>query len=352
MGTVQKTEYGKLPDGSVVHQFILKNEKGTELRCIEYGATITHWIVPDKHGTLSDIVLGYDSLENYLAGDSYLGAVVGRFANRIEKSSFKIDGETYQIPKNEGSNNLHGGPGGFDTKHWKGTKNPQQNDASVKFSLLSPDGDQGFPGDLKIAVTFTLSDDDELMIEYEATSSKTTVINITQHAYFNLSNKLESISNHQLFIDADQFVPIDSQAIPLAEFARVENTPFDFRNAKKIGHQINQEHPQIEVGTGFDHSFVLNKPGISTLSASVFEPSSGRKLEVITTEPGIQFYSGNHLNDNVSGKNNTTYFSRCGFCLETQHFPNSPNRPDFPSVLLYPDDVFSSKTKYTLSVEK
>jgi len=349
VGIILKRKFGHLSDGRKVHQFILKNRNGVELRCIEFGATITHWLTPDRKGKLEDIVLGYPHLEDYQKGNSYLGSVIGRFGNRIENGRFELDGEVFKIPQNEGLHNLHSGPIGFDKKLWSGYETKKETGAAVTFKYTSVDGENGFPGQLNVEATYHLQEDNSLHITYRATTTKSTVINLSQHSYFNLNGMKSDILNHKIMIDADTIIPIDSSSIPLKELYEVDFSPFDFRQPAIIGDRIQQDHPQLTMGSGFDHTFVLNQNSESQIT--VFEPTSGRYMEVITTEPGVQFYSGNHLNNSIPGKNGREHYPRLGFCLETQHFPNSPNRADFPSTRLNPGTNFSSHTIYRIGIK-
>ena len=349
MGTINKKVFGQLSNGIKVHQFTLKNNSGLEVRCIEYGAIITHLFTPNRDGNSDDIVLGYDRLEDYIKGGMYLGAVVGRFGNRIEHGSFKLDDKTYNIPQNESANSLHSGPNGFDKKLWKGLESQESLEPAVTFKMVSPDGDNGFPGELNAEVTYQLKDDNSLHIRYTATTTKTTVVNLTQHSYFNLNGLNSDILDHEIKIDADNIVAVDQASIPLPEMLSVDKTPFDFRERASIGERINMEHAQLNLGSGFDHTFVLNQN--LNAAISVYDQFSGRTMEVITTEPGVQFYSGNHLNNSIKGKNGIDYNSRMGFCLETQHFPNSPNRPDFPTSRLDPGDTYKSETVYKFGIK-
>lgn len=352
---VVKSEFGKMEDGRVVDLYTLTNAKGTELKITNYGATITAMKVADREGKLEDIMLGFDSLEGYLQqGVPYFGAIVGRYGNRIGGAQFVLDGQTYKLNANDGPNHLHGGPRGFDKVLW--TAEPVENaeGPSLKLNYLSPDGEEGYPGNLAVAVTYTLTDQDELKIDYKGTTDKATVVNLTNHAYFNLSGKLdEKILDHEVMINANRFVPVNNTLIPTGELRAVQGTPFDFTTATTIGKRINEQtDEQVVFGKGYDHCWVLNgEAGSMNLATTVYEPQSGRYMEVYTTEPGIQFYTGNFLDGTLSGKG-VTYGHRTGFCLETEHFPDSPNQQAFPSVTLRPGETYSTQTTYKFSVKE
>ena len=351
--TINPQAFNKMVDGKQVKLFTLKNQNGMEVTVTNYGARIVSWMVPDKKGQMEDVVLGYDSINGYLnAKESYFGASVGRYGNRIAKGEFALGDIQYKLAQNNGVNSLHGGIKGFSRKIWevvpKGTN-------ELDFTLVSPDMDEGFPGELSVAMSYRLTNDNELIIQYEAKCDKPTVINLTNHSYFNLHGAGNgSILDHQVTLNADFFTPIDSTLIPTGEFTPVENTPFDFRNPTLIGARINSTDQQIRFGLGYDINFVLKKQADQNMSlaASVFEPQSGRLLEVFTDQPGIQFYSGNFLNGKYPGKKGKNYGYRTGFCLETQHYPNSPNQPKFPSVVLGPDQVYAHTCIYKFSIKK
>ncbi|RNC84566.1 MAG: galactose mutarotase [Balneola sp.] len=348
-----KTHYGTLPDGTPIHQFTLTNKNGVELKAIEYGGIITHLFVPDKHGVFEDIVLGHDSLKNYLNSPYFLGALIGRYGNRIAGASFELDGITYQLEKNDGENNLHGGDHGFHTVVWKGKEISSEKGKVLELSYTSPDGEEGFPGALTIRVIYTLTDEDTFEIEYRATTDKKTIINLSQHSYFNLSGMKEDILGHELSINADRYVEIKEGSIPTGRLEPVSETPFDFRTAKEIGVNIEKDHPQLRLAGGFDFTWVLNNPGDMTQPMAVLShQKSGRMIEVYTTEPGIQFYSGNALANTPPGKKGGSNHKHMGLCLETQHFPDSPNQPHFPSVELDIDQVYSTTTIYKFSISK
>ena len=331
--------------------YTLTNSHGLEVRTMNYGAIILSMRVPDRKGQLADIVLGHDTLEGYIPNPPYIGALVGRYANRIANGTFTLDGKTYTLPKNDGPNTLHGGiKRTFDKVVWDGEAK-KGGKPGVTFTFVSKDGEEGFPGNVKVKVTYTLNDDNELVIDYEATTDKATPINLTQHSYFNLAGEGTSdILNHEIMINADRFTPVDKNLIPTGELRPVKGTPLDFTTSTKIGARIDDDYEQLVLGHGYDHNFVINRQGDGmALAARVYEPTSGRVLEVSTTQPGVQFYSGNFLDGTVTGKQGHVYKRRYGFCLETQHFPDSPNHPEFPSTILRPGETFQSKTAFKFS---
>lgn len=347
MGTkagITKAAWGNT-DGKDVFLYTLTNAKGVQVKISNYGATVTSWVSPDKNNKPSSIVLGFDSLSGYLAKPPYFGAVVGRYGNRIAKGKFKIDNTQYTLATNNGSNALHGGLKGFDKQVWDAST---QNDstASLLLSYTSKDGEEGYPGNLKVTVRYTLTNDDELKIEYNATTDKPTVLNLTNHSYFNLTGDVSnSILDETLMIDADNYTPVDTTLIPTGEIKPVKGTPFDFTKAKKIGLEIGA------VSGGYDHNFVLNKKDSSLQKIAALKDSiSGRTLEVFTTQPGVQFYTGNFLDGTLSTPGAKKINQHAALCLETQHFPDSPNQPKFPTTLLLPGEQFHSVTVYKLSV--
>ena len=348
--------FGQLPSGESVRAFTLTNAHGLELRAIEYGGIIVSLRTPDRTGKQADIVLGFNDLDAYLAGSPYFGAITGRYANRIANGQFTLDGKTYQLAVNNGPNALHGGLKGFDKAVWRGELGSSERGVSVSFRYTSPDGEEGYPGTLRAMVTYTLTGKNELIVEYEATTDKDTPINLTQHSYFNLAREGSGdVLGHVVTINADRFVPVDSTLIPTGELAPVAGTPFDFRTPTAIGARINDRHAQLERGRGYDHTFVLTRrAGDAGLvhAAHVVEPRSGRTLDVATTEPGVQFYTGNFLDGTLRGKNGERYGQRYGFCLETHHFPDSPNKPQFPSTILRPGETFRSQTVFTFGVDR
>jgi len=324
------------------------------LRAIPLGGKIVSLEVPDKNGQMGDVVTGYDTLAQYIKGNAYFGAMIGRYGNRIAKGKFTLEGKEYQLATNNGANALHGGPNGFHNVDWIFNPKTTPEGEAVEMTYLSKDGEEGYPGNLSVKVTYTLTDKNELVIDYEATTDKTTVVNLTHHSFFNLSGNGDSdILNHELMINADRFTPVDEGLIPTGELKKVAGTPFDFTKPHKIGERIEQDDQQLKYGKGYDHNFVLNKKDNSlTLAAKVTEPTSGRVMEVWTTEPGLQFYSGNFLTGTEKGKKGNKYPFRSSFCLEAQHFPDSPNKKDFPSTVLKPGETYKQKTIYKFDVVK
>lgn len=347
---VQIEPFGEV-DGRSVQLYTVTNANGLQMKATNYGGIITHLYAPDREGNLEDIVLGYDSLEGYLEQTPYFGAIIGRYANRIEGGEFTLDGKTYTLAVNNGPNALHGGEKGFDKVVWDATTFDEGNERGIAFTYTSPAGEEGYPGTLQARVTYTLNDDDELIFDYHATTDEATPVNLTQHSYFNLAGVGEGkILNHEVMINADEFTPVDSTLIPTGELRSVEGTPFDFTKPTAIGARINEDNRQLEFGLGYDHNFVLNgEAGEMKLAARVTEPTSGRVMTVSTTEPGLQFYTGNFLDGSITGKG-VTYAHRTGFCMETQHFPNSPNEPSFPSTILRPGEEYISRTIYAFGV--
>ena len=352
--SVTRAPFGRTPDGEAVESFTLTNAHGIELRAISYGGIIVSLRVPDRDGRLDDVVLGHDTLEGYLAKPSYFGAVVGRYGNRIAGGRFTLDGHTYPLATNNGPNHLHGGVRGFDKRVWKAEPFERPGTAGLVLTRTSPDGEEGYPGNLAVRVTYTLTDRDEVGFEYFATTDKPTVVNLTQHSYFNLAGDgKRDVLGHELMIDADRFTPVDKTLIPTGVLAVVAGTPFDFRKPTAIGARIGADDEQIRNGGGYDHNFVLNRRGAGpTPAIRVFEPTTGRTLDIATTEPGVQFYSGNFLDGSVTGKAGHVYGKRYGFCLETQHFPDSPNHPGFPSTVLRPGKEYRSKTVLTFGTRR
>jgi aldose 1-epimerase len=349
---VQKQSFGTR-DGRAVNLYTLTNSHGLEVRAMNYGGIIVSMRVPDRKGQFADIVLGHETLEGYLPNPPYIGAAVGRYANRIANGSFTLDGKTYTLPKNDGPNTLHGGvTRTFDKVVWD--DEPLKGDTpGVRFTYLSKDGEEGFPGNLTAKVTYSLTDDNELEIDYQATTDKATPINLSQHSYFNLAGEGSGeILNHELMLNADRFTPVDKNLIPTGELRPVKGTPFDFTTSTKIGARIDDNYEQLVLGHGYDHNFVINRKGGGLeLAARVYEPTSGRVLEVLTTQPGIQFYTGNFLDGTVTGKQGHVYKHRNALCLETQHFPDSPNHPDFPSTILKPGKTFHEKAVFKFSTK-
>ena len=349
---IEKKSFGKTSDGIEVDQFIMKNNNGMKVGVITYGGIINFLTAKDKNNVYKDVVLGFHDLAKYEAGSPYFGAIIGRYGNRIADGKFDLKGETYELVKNNGDNHLHGGSKGFDKVVWKAKQNITKNLASIELRYLSKDMEEGYPGDLEVKVMYTLNNNDELTVNYEASTDKSTIINLTQHSYFNLSGDFKNdILDHEIVIDADSFLPVNSKLIPTGELQNVTGTPFDFRKSKKIGNDINKENKQLNNGLGYDHCWALNNHHEGfRFAASAHDQISGRFLEIFTDEPGIQFYTGNFLDGTLPSKTEGNYNYRTGFCLETQHFPDSPNQKDFPSVILNPGEKYFSKTSFKFSV--
>jgi aldose 1-epimerase len=344
---IQKTSFGRLPDGTEIELYALTNTNGIKARIMTYGATLVSLETPDRNGKFADIVLGFDSLVGYLGANPYFGSTVGRYANRIAQGQFILDGVTHPLAKNNGQNHLHGGIKGFDKVVWRAEPVRQEGAAGVKLSYLSRDGEEGYPGNLSVTVVYTLTEENELRISYRATTDKATPVNLTNHSYFNLAGQGNGdILGHELMLNADSYTPVDEGLIPTGEILPVEGSPMDFRGLKAIGARID------EVKGGYDHNYVLRGGGGKLeLAARVDEPTSGRVMEIDTTEPGIQFYTGNFLDGTITGKGGKVYKQHYGFCLETQHFPDSPNKPNFPSTILRPGEEYSSLTVYKFSTK-
>jgi len=353
---IQVADFGKTKEGDSVQRYVLANNKGVEAVVISYGATLVSLRSPDREGRPADIVLGYDSLDGYEQDKSFFGASIGRYGNRIAGGQFTLDGAVFHLPKNDGANSLHGGSKGFNKRVWSGRDRSRGDAQVLELAYTSKDGEEGYPGTLKVTVTYTLpAESNELRIDYSATTDKDTEVNLTNHSYFNLTGVAsQDILGHQLILRAPKFTPVDSTLIPTGEMRAVANTPFDFTKPTAIGARIDQDDEQLRFGKGYDHNWVLDKTNAGGLqiAAEVFEPSSGRVLEVLTTEPGIQFYSGNFLDGTVRGKGGQLYGHRTGFCLETQHFPDSPNHQNFPSTELKPGKVYRSTTVFRLTARK
>jgi aldose 1-epimerase len=349
---ITQTSYGTTEDGKPVDLFTLVNDNGVEMKVINYGGIITELKVPDKNGKFEDVVLGFDNLEGYVKSSPYFGALVGRYGNRIAKGKFTLDGEEYSLVQNNMGNHLHGGTKGFDKVVWKAEPSETTEGPQLKLSYLSPDMEEGYPGNLQVEVIYTLTNDDAIRIDYKATTDKKTVINLTNHSYFNLTgNPDTTILTHELMLNADQFVPVDETLIPTGELAPVEGTPMDFTEPTAIGARIGEDYEQLKLGLGYDHCWVVNgEAGTLRQAATVYEPNSGRFMEVLTTEPAVQFYSGNFLDGSFAGKGGVVYQQRSGLCLETEHYPDSPNQPDFPSAELNPGDTYQTTTVYKFSV--
>jgi aldose 1-epimerase len=350
---VKKSAFGKMPDGQAVDLYTLTNRNGMQVSITNYGGTVVSIVVPDRNGKMADVVLGFDTLKGYLGNEPFFGATVGRYANRIAGGTFKLDGKAYKLPLNDGKNTLHGGPQGIDKKVWTAREIPGSHPA-IELTYLSKDGEEGFPGNLSVKVVFTLTDDNALKIDYTATTDKDTVLNLTNHSYFNLDGQGNGdVMKQVMMINADRFTPVDSTLIPTGELRSVQGTPFDFRKPTAIGARIGDKDEQLNLGHGYDHNFVLNRkgPGL-TLAARAMDPASGRVLEVLTTQPGVQLYTGNFLDGTIHGKGGKVYGHRAAFCLETQHFPDSPNHPKFPSTELKPGQTFHQETEFKFSTAK
>ncbi len=345
--------YGETADGVEVEEYTLSNEAGMEVRFITFGGILTSIRVPDRQGRHSNVVLGFDRLSQYEAEHPYFGAITGRYANRIAGGQFSLDGLDYQLPLNDGANSLHGGDAGFDKRVWKA----RDLGNAVELAYTSQDGEEGYPGNLDVMVRYSLDADNDLRIDYEAQTEAPTVLNLTNHSYFNLLGEGEgTIYDHILTLNAERFTPTDATQIPTGELASVSGSPFDFRRPKAIGPGQRSAHPQIVAASGYDHNFALNRDGLAAgelgFAARVYEPSSGRVMEVWTSEPGIQFYGGNFLDATLAGASGRLYRQSDGLCLETQHFPDSPNRPSFPSTVLRPGERFESTTIYKFMTDQ
>jgi len=349
--------FGKNAEGQAASLYTLTNQAGAEASILDYGGILVSLKMPDRTGKLADVVLGFDSMEGYLQDKAYLGALIGRYGNRIAQGKFSLGGVTYTLAKNNGVNSLHGGDIGFNRKMWAARDISGSGDPSLELKYVSKAGEEGYPGTLSVTVVYTLTADNALKIDYSATTDAETVVNLTNHAYFNLAGQGEGdILQHEVAIHADRYTPVNDALIPTGELAGVKGTPFDFQTATPIGARIGQDNQQLKYGRGYDHNWVLSgHAGTSTelsLAAEVYEPKSGRVLQVLTTEPGVQFYTGNFLDGTAHGKSGKVYNQRYGFCLETQHFPDSPNHPNFPSTVLKPGQQYHTVTMYKFSVKK
>lgn len=352
--TLSESPFGNLPDGQQAKLYTLINNQGITLKITNYGAIVTELWVPDRNGELEDVVLGYDNLEGYLMKSPYFGAIVGRYGNRIDHGKFSLDGNEFQLTINDGENHLHGGNTGFDKVIWKATPIRKDDSVAVKLTYTSQDGEEGYPGTLKASVVYELNNDNEFIVRYEATTNEPTIVNLTHHGYFNLRGQGQgSIVDHELTLNADRYTPVNSGLIPTGELAPVEGTPMDFRMARPIGSRINADSEQLQFGGGYDHNWVLNTSDDQKLNfaARLYDPDSGRQMEIWTKEPGIQFYSGNFLNGEIKGKEDAVYHFRYGLCLETQHFPDSPNHDNFPSTRLDPGETYETKTIHKFSTQ-
>ncbi|WP_439128621.1 aldose epimerase family protein [Polaribacter sp.] len=352
--TIVKSEFGNTKEGKAIEKYTLKNKNGVELNVITYGGRITSLKVPNKTGKLENVVLGHDTMEGYLRADNpFFGALIGRYGNRIANGKFTLNGEEYTLATNDGANHLHGGVNGFDRVVWTATPMEGKENSSLKLTYLSKDGEEGYPGNLEVTVIYTLTKDNSVEVSYEATTDKSTVVNLTQHAYFNLTGDFsKDILNHDVVIDADTYLPVDATLIPTGEIREVKETPFDFNSSKKIGKEINASNEQLKRGKGYDHCWVLNgENGEMRFVASAYDETSGRFMEIHSEEPAIQFYTGNFLDGSLPMPEGGTYAHRTGFCLETQHYPDSPNQEKFPSTVLNPGETYSTKTIFKFSVK-
>jgi len=346
---ISKQPFGHTAEGTPVDLYTLVNDHGMEVNITNYGGIIVSLLVPDRHGEMADVVLGFETFTPYLDRHPFFGAVVGRYANRIAGGKFSLNGVEYSLAQNNGPNHLHGGLKGFDKAVWQVEQFSGENEVGLNLTYLSPDGEEGYPGALTARVVYTLNNDQALKIDYFATTDQDTILNLTNHTYFNLAGTGD-ILDHVVTLNADRFTPIDQTLIPTGELRNVKSTPMDFTQPVAIGARIDQDDEQLRYAQGYDHNWVLNHPeGTLGLAAAVYEPTTGRVLEVYTTQPGVQFYTGNFLNGAFTGKKGITYHQRTGFCLETQHFPNSPNQPNFPSVVLRPGQQYAQTTVFRFS---
>ncbi|WP_026753440.1 aldose epimerase family protein [Sediminibacter sp. Hel_I_10] len=348
-----KSDFGKLDDGTIIEQYTLKNTNGVELNVITYGGRITSLKVPNKDGEFENVVLGFDTIEDYEKDNPFFGALIGRFGNRIANGKFNLEGKEYTLATNDGSNHLHGGVKGFDRVVWTAEPIEGTDDSSLKLTYLSKDGEEGYPGNLNVTVLYTLTNDNALEVSYEATSDMATVVNLTQHAYFNLTGDFsKDILEHKVVIDADAFLPVDETLIPTGEIRKVQGTPFDFTSVKQVSKEINADNEQLKRGQGYDHCWILNgDKGVLRFAASAYDDTSGRFMEIYTEEPAIQFYTGNFLDGTLPMPNGGMYAHRTGFCLETQHYPDAPNQKAFPSTVLEPGDTYTTKTIFKFSLK-
>ena len=349
---ITKAPFGTMPDGTPIDMYQLRNKHGVTASIINYGGIVVSLRVPDRNGNFGDVVLGYDTLAGYLKESPYFGCLVGRYGNRIAKGKFSLQGKDYTLATNNFPNALHGGLKGFDKRVWKAASYESKLGPALELTYTSADGEEGYPGALTVKAVYTLTGDDALRLDYTATTDKATVVNLTQHSYFNLAGKGD-ILGHEVYLDAKEYTPVDSTLIPTGDLAPVAGTPFDFNKPTTIGARIGQENEQLKFGGGYDHNWVINKKaGKLDLMARVYEPTTGRVLEVLSTEPGLQFYSGNFLDGTITGKGNWVYAFRNGFCMEPQHYPDSPNKPHFPSTALFPGETYKNTIIYRFSVKK
>jgi len=349
--SITKAPFGKTPDGTPVDIYTLRNANGVEARICNYGGIVVSLKTPDKNGKLGDVVLGYDDLDSYVKNNPFFGCFVGRYGNRIAGGKFTLEGKTHTLATNNGPNHLHGGIKGFDKAVWTAKSISTAQGPALEMRYVSKDGEEGYPGNLSVTAVYTLTEDNGLRLDYTATTDKPTVVNLTQHSYYNLAGSGDNL-NHEVMIAAEKFTPVDATLIPTGELRPVKGTPLDFTAPTKIGARINADDEQLKLGNGYDHNFVLNKPaGQLGLAARVYEPTSGRVLEVLTTEPGLQLYSGNFLDGTITGKGGWVYKQRSAFCMEPQHFPDSPNKPSFPSTVLRPGQIYKNTIIYRFSAK-
>ncbi|HTY89355.1 MAG TPA: aldose epimerase family protein [Candidatus Acidoferrum sp.] len=361
VGTITVDTFGHMPAGTPIEIYTLRNSRGMTARILTYGGIVQTLKVPDKNGNLDDVVLGYDNLEGYLTNSPYFGALIGRYGNRIGGAKFKLDGNLYTLATNNGPNSLHGGIQGFDKVVWKAKPLLTPDGPALELTYVSKDGEEGFPGTLKVKAVYTLTENNELHLDFTAATDRPTVCNLTHHSYFNLRGQGNGdILGHEVYINADKFTPVDKDLIPTGELKPVEGTPFDFRKPTAIGARINDPDQQLKYGPGYDHNWVINKPldkdgkpilDKFSLQARVYEPTSGRVMEVWSSEPGLQFYAGNFLDGSIVGKEGKAYPHRSGFCMEPQHYPDSPNKPMFPSVVLRPGETYQTTIVYRFSTQ-
>ncbi len=348
---ITKSPFGTMPDGTPVDLYQLRNQNGVSASIINYGGIVVSLRVPDRSGNFGDVVLGHDTLEGYLKASPYFGCLVGRYGNRIARGRFTLQGQQYTLATNNYPNALHGGLKGFDKRVWQATSYQTKLGPALELTYTSADGEEGYPGKLTVKAVYTMTDDNALRLDYTATTDKATVVNLTQHSYFNLAGKGD-ILGHEVFLDAKLFTPVDATLIPTGVLQPVVGTPFDFNQPTAIGARIGEDHEQLKFGGGYDHNWVINKKaGKLGLMARVHEPSTGRVLEVLSTEPGLQFYSGNFLDGSITGKGGWVYAFRNGFCMEPQHYPDSPNQPQFPSTALFPGETYKNTIIYKFSVK-
>lgn len=352
-GNISKAGFGAMPDGTAIEIYTLKNAKGMEARICTYGGIVVSLTAPDRNGRFGDIVLGYDNLDGYRTNSPYFGALIGRYGNRIGGAKFTLDGKTCTLAANNGPNTLHGGLKGFDKVVWTAKPLDGSSGPALQLTYVSKDGEEGFPGTLSVTAVYTLTDQNELRLDFTATTDKPTVCNLTHHSYFNLRGQGDGdILGHEVYINSDKTTPVDKELITTGEYAPVSGTPFDFLKPTAIGARINDPDPQLQFGPGYDHNWVINKPmGELGLQARVSEPTSGRVMEVWSDEPGLQFYAGNFLDGTITGKGGKVYQRRTGFCMEPQHYPDSPNKPMFPTTELKPGATYKNVIIYKFSAK-